>query len=120
MREAGGASGAGAADVAAVQATRLAGKGIGALPAGPMDAAALPLKLLKCDRREYRGTMVLRLVLVDFVDGLRPVHHMGLDSLLLDDGLYVLVYMVVDVLTLHRRCRCLGVMGLADLSLVVV
>lgn len=51
VRQAGSASSASTADVAAVQATRLAGEGIRPLSAGAMDATALPFEFFQCDGR---------------------------------------------------------------------
>jgi len=45
--------------------------------------------------------VVLGLILVHFVNGDGSVNDGGLDSLLLHDGLDVLVYVVVDVLSRH-------------------
>lgn len=64
--------------------------------------------------------MVHRFMLVHLVDGLGPVHHVGLYGFLLDDGLYMLVYVVVHVLSLHGWGCGPRVLGFANLSLVVV
>lgn len=57
--------------------------------------------------------MVLSLVLVNFVDGDGGVDDGGLDGLLLDDGLDVLVDVVVDVLAGNGANLSTGPLGLA-------
>lgn len=57
---------------------------------------------------------------MNFVDGIGPVHNMWLNCLFLNHGLYVLVYVVVDVLALHGRRRGPGVICFPDLSFIVM
>jgi len=58
--------------------------------------------------------VVLRFVVVNFMDRDGGVYDGGLDSLLLDDGLDCLVDMVVDVLASQRWCCSLGMLSLAN------
>lgn len=60
------------------------------------------------------GGVVFSFVLVNLVDGNGGVNNGWLNSLLLDDGLDVLVDMVVDVLSCNGWGSCGGVLGLAD------
>jgi hypothetical protein len=60
--------------------------------------STLALELVHRDTRKLSGSVVLSLVLMDFVDGDSGVDNGGLNSLLLDNWLDVLVHVVVDVL----------------------
>ena len=58
--------------------------------------------------------MVLSLVLVDFMDRVSGVHNGRLNSLLLDHGLDVLVYVVMDMLSCYCWSGGRGVLSFAD------
>jgi len=62
-----------------------------------IEMTSLRAELRHADGRELSSGMVLRLVLVDFMDGDGVVHDVRLDDLLLDHRLDVLVDVVVDV-----------------------
>jgi hypothetical protein len=91
----------------------LAIKSISALLA-TVKVSAFTVELVHGNRGEMTGSVVLCLVLVDFVDGDGGVHDGGLDSLLLDDGLDILVNVVVDVFTCNVRVGGGCVLSLAD------
>lgn len=55
--------------------------------------------------------MVLSGIVVDLVHRHSGVDNVGLDGLLLDDGLDVLMHVVVDVLASYRGASALGVLG---------
>jgi len=76
---------------------RLAAESIGTLLTATK-VSALALELVHGDGRKLAGSMVLGLILVNLMDGNSGVYNGGLDSLLLDHWLDLLVYMVVDVL----------------------
>lgn len=63
--------------------------------------------------------MVFSLVFVDFVDGHGGVCHGRLDGLLLDDGLDILVYLVVYVLTRYGWIGRGSVLSLANCAVVL-
>jgi len=75
---------------------RLAFEAISALLT-TIEMTSLRAELRHADGRELSSGMVLRLVLVDFMDGDGVVHDVRLDDLLLDHRLDVLVDVVVDV-----------------------
>jgi len=79
------------------------------------ESAAVFLELGPGHGGESVRAVVLGLVVVDFVDGLRGVHDRGLDSLLLDHGLDVLVDVVVDVLASDSAGFAVGVLDVSDL-----
>ncbi len=80
----------------------LAAERVGALFAAG-EGATLTLEFVHRHSRERGGSVVLRFVLVDFVDGDSVVDDGWLDCLLLDYRLDVLVDMVVDVLARNNR-----------------
>jgi len=80
---------------------RLASEGIGALLT-TCERASLLLELGHGDSGKRGGGVVLGFVVVDFMDGDGGVDDGGLDGLLLDDWLDVLVYVVVDVFASNR------------------
>jgi hypothetical protein len=89
---------------------RLSPESISALFAA-REVSALSLELVHGDGRERASGVVLGLVLVHFVDGNGRVDDRWLDCLLLDNGLDVLVDVVVDVLSCDGgvgRCVMLG------------
>ena len=96
----------------------LPAKSISALLA-TVELSALTLKLVHGDRGEMTGSVVLCLVLVDFVDGDGGVHDGGLNSLLLDDGLDVLVNVVVDMFACNDGVGGGSVLSLADVASVL-
>lgn len=59
--------------------------------------SALALELVHANSRQVSGIVVLRLVLVNFVDWDGGVHNVWLDSLLVDDRLDCLVDVMVDM-----------------------
>ena len=78
----------------------------------------LLLKVGHGDGRKSRGAVVLGSVVVDLVDGDGGVDNVGLDGLLVDNGLDGLVDVVVDVLTADGGGNRLGVDSL-DLGALV-
>lgn len=82
----------------------LAGKSVSALFTSAK-AASLPLELAHGYRWELGGSVMLGLILVDFVDGDGGVNDRRLNGLLLDDRLDVLMYMMMDVLACDDWCR---------------
>lgn len=58
--------------------------------------------------------MVLSLVLMNFVNGNGGVNNRWLDGLFLNDGLNVLVNVMVDVLTRQSWCSCASVLSFSD------
>ena len=66
------------------------------------------------DGRELGSGVVLSLVLVDLMNRNSSVDDGWLNSLLLHDGLNVLVYVVVDVLTRDSGVGGGGVLGIAN------
>lgn len=95
----------------------LAFEGISALLTAA-EGATLLLELGHGDGREGGGGVVFCLVVVDFVDGVGRVDDGGLDGLLLDDGLDVLVDVVVDVFACDDSLVAGGVFGFTDGALV--
>lgn len=81
---------------------RLAAESIGALLTATK-VSTLALELVHGDTRKLGSSVVLRLVLVDFVDWDGGVNNRWLDSLLLDNWLDVLVHVVVDMLACNGR-----------------
>lgn len=65
-----------------------------------VEVAALPPELIDCDRREGSSAVELRLNVMHLVHTLGAVHNVGLDHILLNDGLDVLVNVVMNVLAL--------------------
>lgn len=63
--------------------------------------------------------MVLRFLVVDFVHGCSAVHNMGLNRLLVDDGLHMLVNMVVNMFPLSSWCLGLSASGRTDFASVL-
>lgn len=63
------------------------------------EVTTLALELAHAHSWELSGSVVLSLVLVDLVDGNDAVNNAWLNGLFMYDGLDVLMYMVVDVLT---------------------
>jgi len=82
--------------------SRLTAERISALLAAAK-VAALALELVHGDAGELGRGVVLGFVLVHLVDWDGGVHDGGLHGLLLDDGLDVLVHVVVDVLACNNR-----------------
>jgi hypothetical protein len=76
--------------------------------------SALTLELVHADTRELGSSVVLGLVLVDFVDWNGCVNDRWLDGLFLDDWLDVLVYMVVDMLACSNWIGRGGVLSLSN------
>lgn len=74
----------------------------------------MTIKLIHGDTWKLGSSVVLSLVLVNLVDGDGGMNDRGLNSLLLDDGLDVLVDVVVDVLTSNGVPGGGSVLGLAD------
>lgn len=66
------------------------------------------------DDRELSSRVVLSLVLMNLMNRNSSVSDGWLDSLLLHDGLNVLVHVVMDVLTCDRGVGGGGVLGVAD------
>jgi len=75
---------------------------------------ALLLELVHGYSREMRSSVVLGLVVVDFVDGVCGMDDGGLDGLFLYDGLNGLVDVVVNVLAGNGVSTLVRVLGLAD------
>lgn len=69
--------------------------------------------------RKLRGLVVSGSVVVDLVDGDGGVDHVGLDGLLVDDGLDGLVDVVVDVLAADGSVGTLAVGSSLDYALVL-
>lgn len=65
-----------------------------------VEVAALPPELIDCDRREGSSAVELRLNVMHLVHTLGAVHNVGLDHILLNDGLDMLVDVVMNMLTL--------------------
>lgn len=63
--------------------------------------------------------MVLRFLVVNLVHGCSAVHHVGLNRLLINDGLHMLVDVVVDVFTLSSWCLGLSASGRANFASVL-
>lgn len=82
--------------------------------AGPVEVALLPGKLVKGLCGKSRGPVVNGLGVVRLVDRDGCVYNVGLDSLLLDDGLDVLVDVVVDALARDDGGRCRSVGGVVS------
>lgn len=78
---------------------------------GAAEGAARLLELAEGHGGQGGGVVVLGLVVVDLVDGLGGVHDVALHRLLLDDGLDLLVHVVVDVLAAERGRLGVGVPG---------
>jgi len=78
------------------------------------DMSALLLEFVHGDSGESAGSVVLGLVLVHLMDRNRSVNDRGLNSLLLNDGLDVLVYVVVDVLASNGWVSGRRVLGIPD------
>jgi hypothetical protein len=76
--------------------------------------SSLALELIHGDGRELGSTVVLSLVLVDFVDGHSGVDDVGLNRLLLDDRLDGFVHMVVDVLSSNGGGGGRGMLAFTD------
>ena len=74
----------------------------------------MTLELIYGDSWESRSSVVLSLILVDFVDGSSGVSNWWLDNLLLGDWLNVLVNVVADVLACNGWVGKLSVLNLAD------
>ena len=96
-----------------VYSLRLPVKSISALLA-TRDVATLLLEFVHGDGRELRSSVVLGLVLVDLVDGDCSVDNGRLNSLLLYDGLDVLVHVVVNMLACDGRVGGAGVLSVTD------
>jgi len=77
-------------------------------------STALALELVHGDRGQLGGCVVLGLILVDFVDRDSGVNNGRLNCLLLDDGLNILMDVVVDMLACNGGVGGCGVLGLAD------
>jgi hypothetical protein len=58
--------------------------------------------------------------LVSFVHRDSGVHNFRLNSLLLDDWLNMVVYMMVSTFSAHDRCSGSGVLGVVSNTLVLV
>jgi len=78
------------------------------------EGSTLSLELVHGHSREGGSSVMLGLVLVDFMDGDGGVNDGWLNSLLLDDRLDVLVDVMVNVLTSNRWCSCAGLLGVTD------
>jgi len=96
----------------------LAGKRISSLLASTK-LTALALEFRQGHRWELAGSVVLGLVLVDLVNRDGGVDNGRLDRLLLDDGLDVLVHVVVDMLACNSLALGGGTLRLADFASVL-
>jgi len=76
----------------------------------------LTLELVHSHSRQRASGVVLSLVLVDLVDGNGGVNNGWLNSLLLDDRLNVLVYVVVNVLASDAWCSSACVLCIGDFA----
>jgi hypothetical protein len=79
----------------------------------------LPLEIVYSDSRESRSSVVLGLVLVDFVDRNGGVDNGWLDSLLLHNWLDGLVDVVMDVLTCNSVVGSGGMLGGTNFAAVL-
>lgn len=100
--------------VAAVIAVKALGTALEVVPAllAAAQSTALGLELVDADGRESGGTVVLSSVVMDLMDGDGGVHNLRLDHLLVEDGLNLLMDVVVNMLALNT-----GGLGLSDLGL---
>lgn len=81
--------------------------------------STLSVELVHADSWKGRSSVVLGLILVYLVDGNGGVYNGRLNSLLLDDGLDVLVDVVVNVLTSDGGGGSAGVLGLIDFTSIL-
>jgi hypothetical protein len=107
----------GARGVGATNSAGLTLEAVVTLLAASQDTTLL-LEVGHRDGRKSRGAVVLGSVVVNLVDGDGGVDNVGLDGLLVDNGLDGLVDVVVDVLTTDGGGNRLGVDSL-DLSALV-
>jgi hypothetical protein len=108
---------AGARGVGTTDSAGLTLEAVVTLLAASQDTTLL-LEVGHGDGRKSRGAVVLGSVVVNLVDGDGGVDNVGLDGLLVDDGLDGLVDVVVDVLTADGGGNRLGVDSL-DLDALV-
>lgn len=92
---------------------------VGALAAAGEGAAGL-LELVHAHCWEGGGGMVLGGVVVDFVDGDGGVDDVGLDGLLVDDGLNGLMDMMMDMLASNGRLGSSGMLSLNPFDGILV
>jgi hypothetical protein len=81
-------------------------------------SATLSLELVNADGRESGGAVVLGSLVVNLVDGHGGVHNLGLDHLLVENGLNLLVDVVVNMLALNTSSLDLSHLGLGNVALI--